>query len=252
MDLNHRLQLERDYHESDDKARGDNSLINGVYGSGLFDEAESYHLDALGDIRGAQVLDYGCGAGFSTAKLAARGAAVAAFDISLTRLAEARHYLSERSSPAPLLASAAERLPFVDSSFDVIYGKQVLHHLDLRLAIPEILRVLRPRGRAAFLEPLIHNPILESYRRRTPHLRSPTEKALHMNDLQWIGSHFTAWSHQEFCLLAVLPVLFDLVVLKRPAQKRVRLWLQKLDRALVKTAPSIGRFCWETVIVLER
>ena len=69
MNPKQRLQLERQYHESEDKARGDSSLVRGVYSSGLFDEAERYHQDALGDVRGARVLDYGCGGGWSAAKL---------------------------------------------------------------------------------------------------------------------------------------------------------------------------------------
>ena len=68
-----------------------------------------------------------------------------------------------------------------------------------------IARVLRPGGRAVFLEPLIHNPILEGYRRLTPHLRSPTERALSMRDVATIGSHFCSCQHQEFILLAILP-----------------------------------------------
>ncbi len=44
-----------------------------------------------------------------------------------------------------------------------VLGKQILHHLDMTQAVPEIARVLRPGGRAVFLEPLIHNPLLEGY-----------------------------------------------------------------------------------------
>lgn len=51
MSLNQRLQLERHWHESEDVARDDNALIVGVYASGVFAEAEAYHLDALGDVR---------------------------------------------------------------------------------------------------------------------------------------------------------------------------------------------------------
>ena len=143
-------------------------------------------------------------------------------------------------------------LPFRDGAFDAVLGKQILHHLDLKIAIPEIARVLRPGGRAVFLEPLIHNPLLEGYRRLTPHLRSPTERALSMHDLQRMGAHFRRCTHQEFCLLAVLPALVEALAGKRPALTRWRLWLQKVDRRLVDTVPFIGRYCWETVITLER
>ena len=100
-------------------------------------------------------------------------------------------------------------------------GKQILHHLDLTIAVPEIARVLRPGGRAVFLEPLIHNPILEGYRRLTPHLRSPTEQALSMRQIAWMGSHFRGYTHREFILLSILPVLAS--VLTRTARRAGRL-----------------------------
>ena len=254
MNSKQRLQLERQYHESEDKARGASSLLRGVYYSGLFGEAECYHLEALGDVRGAHVLDYGCGGGWSAARLRARGARVTGFDISRTRLAEARgHLFSGSSGPRVYLVQcAAERLPFADATFDAVFGKQILHHLELDDTIPEIVRVLRPGGKAVFLEPLIHNPLLEGYRRLTPHLRSPTERALSMQDLQRIGAYFRRWSHKEFCLLAVLPALAESLTSKRPPLMRLRLWLQKVDRKLVDAVPFVGRYYWETVITLER
>jgi SAM-dependent methyltransferase len=45
----------------------------------------------------------------------------------------------------------AESLPFADSSFDLVLGHAVLHHLpNLRRAFAEFHRVLRPGGRIAF------------------------------------------------------------------------------------------------------
>lgn len=193
MNLDTKLHLEHQWHESEDFARNDSSLIVDVYASGVFEEAEAYHLDALGDVAGQHVLDYGCGTGGTTARLLARGAQVTGFDISFTRLQAAQ----ARAAPAAFLECAAELLPFSDGAFDAVLGKQILHHLDLKLAVREIARVLRPGGRAVFLEPLIHNPLLEGYRRLTPHLRSPTEKALSMADINWMGSCFRSHRHRS-------------------------------------------------------
>ncbi|HOT90790.1 MAG TPA: class I SAM-dependent methyltransferase [Anaerolineae bacterium] len=253
MNLRQRQHLEKQYHESDDKARDDNTLITRVYASGVFDEAENYHLEALGDIRGLHVLDYGCGGGWSTAKLKTRGARVTGFDISSTRLREAQAHLAKLDgSPVTLLECEAESLPFADATFDVIFGKQILHHLELEVAIAEIARVLRPGGKAVFLEPLIHNPLLEGYRRLTPHLRSPTEKALSMRQLAEIGAHFKQWSHREFCLFSILPILLKALILPKFEAEPLQAWLQKVDRQLVKAIPFLGRYYWETVIVLEK
>jgi ubiquinone/menaquinone biosynthesis C-methylase UbiE len=45
----------------------------------------------------------------------------------------------------------AERLPFPDNSFDLVFGHAILHHIpDLDAAFSEFRRVLRPGGRIAF------------------------------------------------------------------------------------------------------
>jgi ubiquinone/menaquinone biosynthesis C-methylase UbiE len=45
----------------------------------------------------------------------------------------------------------AERLPFPDQSFDLVFGHAVLHHIpDLGLALAEFRRVLRPGGTVLF------------------------------------------------------------------------------------------------------
>lgn len=254
MDLRQKLQLEQEWHDSEDFARDNSSLIVGVYASPVFQEAEAYHMAALGDVRGLHVLDYGCGSGGTTVQLLARGARVTGFDISATRLQEARRRAANEPGGAStgLLQCAAERLPFRDGTFDAVLGKQILHHLDLKIAVPEIARVLRPGGRAVFLEPLIHNPILEGYRRLTPHLRSPTERALSMRQIAWMGSCFRSYRHQEFILLSILPVLAVALARKRGALDGWLRRLQAVDRTLLAAVPALGRFYWETVIVLER
>lgn len=58
------------------------------------------------------------------------------------------------------LLSAADltRLPFPDSSFDIVLGVSILHHVPLEAAFREIIRVTRPGGRFFFSEPNILNP----------------------------------------------------------------------------------------------
>jgi len=254
MNISNRIHLEQEYHESEDFLRDENSLIVAVYASGVFDKANTHFMSALGNIHGMRVLDYGCGTGEVTQQLRQRGALVTGFDISETRLVDAKKRLSiDIDNPsANFTVAAAEVLPFVDNSFDAVFGKQILHHLELSIAIPEIVRVLRPGGRAVFLEPLIHNPLLETYRRLTPQLRSPTEKALSMYDLQMIGEHFSKWTHKEFCFLSVLPVLLEALFARKISLTSVRLWLERIDQNLVKKLPFIGRYYWETIMVLEK
>ena len=93
------------------------------------------------------------------------------------------------------------------------------------------------------------NPTLEDYRRLTPRLRSPAERALSMGQLAWMGSHFRACSHCEFILFSILPVLAATLGGRRRAWAGWQQAMQRLDRALLTALPAVGRTCWETVIV---
>ncbi|MCY4028021.1 MAG: class I SAM-dependent methyltransferase, partial [Acidobacteria bacterium] len=103
---------------------------------------------ALGEVRGLDVVDLGCGTGRHTAWLAQAGARVTALDFSAGMLARAR-----RKVPAAtvrfLVHDLHEPLPLGDASCDAAVSGLVLEHLrDLRAFFTEVRRVLRPSGRA--------------------------------------------------------------------------------------------------------
>jgi ubiquinone/menaquinone biosynthesis C-methylase UbiE len=66
----------------------------------------------------------------------------------------------------------AERLPFDDASFDLVFGHAVLHHLpDLGRALAEFERVLRPGGTLAFCgEPSRYGDVIAAVPKRGAHL----------------------------------------------------------------------------------
>lgn len=106
---------------------------------------------------GRLALELGCGTGIFLEKVATTGARIVGLDLSADLLAKARARLGGAPNVV-LLRGDAEHLPYAASSFDVVYGSSVLHHLDLDRALGEIFRVLRPGGRCVFTEPNIVNP----------------------------------------------------------------------------------------------
>ena len=48
---------------------------------------------------------------------------------------------------------SVQEMPFASNSFDYVVDIGALHHLQLDLAGPEIARVLKPSGKAIFIEP---------------------------------------------------------------------------------------------------
>lgn len=107
---------------------------------------------------GARVLDFASGSGFLSELLNRLGYRTVALDIDVTTLRHARERvaLDPRNAPerARFVCGDGQRLPFADGSFDGVLCLNALHHMpDYRATLAEMLRVLRPGGRASFSEP---------------------------------------------------------------------------------------------------
>ena len=105
---------------------------------------------------GSRVLELGCGTGYFTRELVDTGAEITAIDISPDLLGEARKEI--RSSNVEFRVDNAYELSFGNGSFDHVIGSSVLHHLEIREALSEMYRVLKPGGQVAFTEPNMMNP----------------------------------------------------------------------------------------------
>src|SRR5574341_141354 len=107
---------------------------------------ERYFPDLLGDVRGLDVADLGCGTGRHAVRLAAAGARVTAVDFSDGMVARAR------AKPCWervrfVVHDLTNRLPFTDRSFHRVLACLVLDHIgDLAGFFAECRRVCRPDG----------------------------------------------------------------------------------------------------------
>ena len=105
-------------------------------------------------LEGKKVLEIGCGAGAHSSLFSLKGANMTALDITLDRAYSASKKLNllDTSKNSLSIHGDAEKLPFQDDYFDIVYSNGVLHHThDTEKAISEVLRVLRPRGRAVIM-----------------------------------------------------------------------------------------------------
>ena len=93
---------------------------------------------------GQRVLDAGCGEGVLTCLVARRGVNVVGVDISGPNMDGARRLATQWGVRPRFIQADADRLPFADSSFDVVLSSHVLEHLpDPQRGMRELFRVTR-------------------------------------------------------------------------------------------------------------
>lgn len=250
-----RLQAEFAFHELQTQQR---AAFHAIHPDALVVDDDWYlghetwirpAMGMLGDVTGLSVLDYGCGHGMASIVLARRGARVTAFDLSPGYVQETqnRAHANGVADQIHAIPAAAERLPFPDASFDRIWGNAVLHHVQLPMALPEIARVLKPRGRAVFCEPWGGNPLLAFGRKWLPYPgkeRSPDEQPLLPRDLAVI--------RRRFPNVVVRPCQLLSMVRRLTGRCRLADVLHRMDGRLLDLLPEFGHFCRYVMLSFTR
>jgi 2-polyprenyl-3-methyl-5-hydroxy-6-metoxy-1,4-benzoquinol methylase len=249
--LESRHDVERRFH--DDRA-GYQADDYDFYAYGGMDLILEAYRQAIGDLRGKTVLDFGCGDGARSIDYARRGATVYAFDISpenvrtVVKKSE-KAGVAERIHPSVM---PAESLIYENDIFDFVLGVSILHHTDVTLVEREIERVLKPGGRALFIEPMGHNPFLRLFRLLTPDRRTPTEQPMTIGQIRGFLGRFRQGRFRGFHLLSILPPGVLWATGNRTVFRRMMSWTQRLDRWLLALAPPLRRYCWMALIDVKK
>ncbi len=112
----------------------------------------------LGNVEGKKILDFGCGTGIYTKKLAKKGAVVKGFDISEEMLSIAR----KENLQLDLRKGSGYEIPFKEK-FDIVLASLVVHYLkDWDEMFQEVSRVLKKGGYFIFST---GNPVMESIKK---------------------------------------------------------------------------------------
>ena len=131
------------------------STYQTTHGGGLWQQPMAWgvwripesELRALEQVENRDVLELGCGAAQWTNALIEAGARAIGLDLSDQQLMHAR----ARSRRTPLVQGDAERLPFRDDAFEVVFCDHgAMTFASPHATIAEVSRVLRPGGLFAF------------------------------------------------------------------------------------------------------
>ena len=105
-------------------------------------------LRLIGDCRGKEILDLGCGNGYLARRFAREGADVTAIDSSLRMIKNAQAHDPKNTLNIMYIHSDANRLNLItDASFDLVFANMSLMDIeDAEGTVREVSRVLRGSG----------------------------------------------------------------------------------------------------------
>jgi 2-polyprenyl-6-hydroxyphenyl methylase/3-demethylubiquinone-9 3-methyltransferase len=180
-----------------------------------------------------QVLDVGCGGGFTCEFLAKRGAIVSGIDQSQPCIQIAQQHALQNQLSINYQHGVAETLPYPNDTFDVVVCVDVLEHVaDLEQTLLEIYRVLKPEGIFCFdtinqtlKSKLIMIWLLEDILKEIPHGIHDWQKFIppaHLTNLmQKMGFHRTEIKGFNLFGSTILENIFAYFYYKRTGNFRV-------------------------------
>ncbi len=188
----------------------------------------------------ARLLDVGCGTGALAERLAEQGYAVAGIDPSEGML----EVLRRRCPGVEALHGSATSMPFADEEFDLALTVATLHHIakpaDVRTALIEMVRVVKPGGLILVWDHNPRNPYWPYIMRRVP--QDIGEERLVGVDEILSGLRAGGAEPEAVAELGLIPDFVPPRLL--PATAR-------LER-LVERTPGVRRLCAHNVVLARR
>tara|TARA_B110000285_G_scaffold3695_1_gene3872 strand:+ start:653 stop:1393 length:741 start_codon:yes stop_codon:yes gene_type:complete len=236
---------EKDFHNqlhSKEKGRFENIFYKALYN--MYEDFNS----CISEKAKKKVLDYGCGVGSVTQKIAKfNPEKLVGIDISEISISKAIESAKNLKLLIEYSVDNCENTKFKENTFDLVFGSGILHHLNTEKAINEINRVLKNNGEMVFLEPLGTNPVINFYRKLTPNSRSIDEHPFVKRDFNLINSFFKQMEIKYYGFFTLVFFLFY----KKPKKSFIFKTLCKLDHYFFKI-DYFKNFAWSVLIVAKK
>jgi SAM-dependent methyltransferase len=215
----------------------------------LVNRASTLYFNALLRAAGTQTLVVGCATGTVT-PLAKRGFKTIGIDICSDAIAKLNLDIERKGLQdlAEARVMDAEETDFPPASFDLICCSGVLHHLDIRNALKEWVRLLSSAGRLVLLEPMQWNPFAAVYRAMTPDQRTADEHPLRPMDIALVKRHFGDVRITPVNLTTPLSAIFAYTAGTRVLREASATLLRGLDAIIFKMIPPSRYVAWSVLI----
>jgi len=196
---------------------------------------------------GKSVLDIGCGPGESSRRLLELGASrVLGIDISQREISQA----AAHAVPGTLDFVVADVTRGLDGTFDAIFGRSILHHLDFRAFLPRIYEEnLTPGGTMLFMEPLGSNLMVRVYGRVVSAAHTPDEQSLLRADLAWFKDTFPQVTIRPINYVTFPASIITSLVWPKSANNVVLRWADRVDERLARRPKLIHHFRQASIII---
>lgn len=201
-------------------------------------------------LQGKSLLDFGCGVRTFSMHLVGRDTHIMGIDISeqSVELAAERARLCGVSENVTFRVGNCEALDIANASFDYVFSCGVLSFVDIRKALSEMARVLKPGGTVIVVDTLGHNPILNLNRKiqylRGRKTRYAIDHILKKDDLAVPHSYFANVEYHYFDLLTL--TLLPLSMLFRQKTRSIVRCASKIDQWLF-TITALQRYAYKFV-----
>lgn len=205
-----------------------------------------HELKRHGAFRGRRVMDFGCGEGLVASQMARLGARVTAVDMSrdLIDLAREQARLDGVAGRIDFVCGDIVERPLAPAHYDFVVCEEVLHHVDIRAYLPQLVACLKPGGMLMIQEPAMLPPALQRLRDALPipTNASPREWPLNDTDFEFISDLIDAPQKTYFHMTARLMRLFpnrNKIDNGHPITKAAVVALTGIDRILLELVPSL-------------
>ena len=229
--------------QSKSKGRFENIFYKALYS--MYEDFNAYTSQKS---KNKIVLDYGCGIGSVTQKIATlKPSKLFGIDISEISISKAIENAKNLNLQINYSVDNCEETKFKAETFDLVFGSGILHHLDLEKSLVEINRILKKGGEMVFLEPLGANPLINFYRKLTPKSRSKDEHPFLKKDFNFISSLFKQVTVKYYGFFTLIFFLFY----KNPQKSSVFKIISKLDYYFFKIK-YFKNLAWSVMIVAKK